>query len=161
MKTNKPLSGKQVYLRHSFPCAEGRCLRGEITEDDLEKLKQLVASNEEPDSEFLRHCFPLSFGPFEARYLNDSRGMWNPEVVREFWVTCHGRNGDEKLNSCRVEEAAVVKAIVRELKGKGTLVSVMYPGAHDTFFALNIYDIVLTDGDTVRLHQKVVIEKVS
>ncbi|MFA6552162.1 MAG: hypothetical protein WCT19_01525 [Candidatus Paceibacterota bacterium] len=154
------MTGKMLYLRYSFPCAKGRCDRKEITPDDLEELTRLVKNGEEPIESFLNHCFPLSFGPFtlcsEKKYPGNK---WSVESVRYFWRNEHGRNGDERVNLCHTEKAIVVREFLCDLKEGGILVSLAFPGSHNSFPGINFYGLDLKKGDEVELHQKWVVEK--
>ena len=143
------ISGERLFLLYSHPCIAmgGRRLKRPI--EAKERLVALVENGGDPDHALFRECFPDAVSSFEkfAGIDPSAGGPWPVEKVRGYWRQHKGWKG---VSSC-----AVMRGMV-EFVDKDSLVKINSSGKMTTVF--NDYRLPVKKGDTVYVHQFVIVE---
>ncbi|MFA6105660.1 MAG: hypothetical protein WC725_03655 [Patescibacteria group bacterium] len=141
------ISGKRLFLLYSFPCAEGRHMRGHIDREHLDRLCMLVKNGGEPTTQLLRYCFPHAVRRLREYADKIGADRWSLATVADFWRHHHGHKGD-----CRVILGKTLKVI-------SPIIVIMTDDKGDAFKVINIYGHAVAPGDRFYLHFRVLIEK--
>lgn len=142
-------TGEQLFLRYAFPCAEGRLIRGKITEQQMEQLKALIENSSPPKRQFLRYCFPHAYR--RLREFAQKNGIdhkrWEYDTVSTFWRYHHGHAGN-----CQVSHGMIVSK-------KDKIITVMNSDPpYMPIMAINYYDLPACAGDIAYVHLRMVTE---
>jgi len=146
---DQDMTGEQLFLRYAFPCAEGRLIRGKITEQQMKQLKVLIENDVEPKRQFLRYCFPHAYRRLRefAQKNNIDHKRWEYDTISNFWRYHHEHQGD-----CRVYHGMIVSK-------KEKIVTVMNSDPpYMPIIAINYYDLPACTGDTAYVHLRMVTE---
>lgn len=143
---------ERYFLLYAFPCAEGRCMRGEITCEEYRALHHLTINSEKaPNREFLKRAFPDAYEGIKDLAKGDE--PWNIELIKHYFWNHHDPHPDKPtLNDfCKVHKAQVV----------GTANNT-YTIKYDNRTRIVLSDLVpnASKGDYVMVHQGFAIEKV-
>ena len=141
----KDFSGRRLFLLYSFPCADGRFLRGHIDREHLDRLVALIKSGGEPTTALLRYCFPHAVRRLREFAQLTGTERWALSTVAAFWRHHHGHTGDCRVTIGTVAKLAHIPEAVILTSG---------------LVAINPYFLPALPGDRFYMHFQVLVEKV-
>lgn len=153
---------ERYFFKYAFPCAQVKLKLGSLTKEKYDELERVFFENGFPDKEILEKTFPPAFRRIGDLAGEMNCGMWNQEVLEEYWTKNHnvviddgdgmyGIASEEFKDLCKVQVAEVVD------KSSGGLV-VRYDGKERKVSDFLVEDVVV--GDKVRIHFAFAIEVV-
>lgn len=142
---NKQPTGKQLFLRYAFACAESKLATKKISQSEFNTLKLLIYNGDNPTQKILQKCFPLAFRKY-GEYCRKIRSKidFSFTTVSLYWRYHHmGETPTQKATVCVVENEKIVK--------------VTYNG--EMMSTLNLYGLPLNKPKmTVFVHNSIIVE---
>ena len=151
------MNGKRLFLLYAFPCAEQRLYRGEITEEEYQRLQDMI-SGEPIDSKLLQKCFPQAWKDYHSFF-----DLMDTKNVRRFWLEMHNKmvdSGRGEFARYSEKEREICKVRIGKVVAfEGEIVNVDIDGKIQK--VVNAYGLKLKPGDTVSIHYRIVIESLN
>ncbi|MBP9752021.1 MAG: hypothetical protein KBD19_04135 [Candidatus Moranbacteria bacterium] len=137
---------KMLFLRYAFACTEDLLQRGKITEPSFNELKMIVDNPTLiPGDSVLQECFPTACANIRSLGERNGREVWSMENVADFWRNHHGNH-----------RTPVEILMIDMVRADGF---VRVADAKPRFFH-NRYGLDVREGDSVRTHVSLIIEKI-
>lgn len=153
---------ERYFFKYAFPCAQVKLKLGSLTKERYDELERIFFENGFPERDELERAFPPAFRRIRDLAEEMNCGMWNPEVMEEYWTKNHNKvidDGDGMYGIASEEFKDLCKVQVAEVADKSSdgLV-VRYDGKERKVSDFLVRDVFV--GDKVRIHFAFAIEKV-
>lgn len=109
----KYVNPEVYFLKYAFPCSHILKFRGEVSNEDILKLKDAALNNRKLERAYLEKIYFRAFARMDkiARELKKDR--WDLEVIKEYFRVRHNDvvacsdNDDSFKDLCKVHKATV------------------------------------------------------
>ena len=152
------MKSEVYFIKYAFPCSHILCdVRGEITNDEFEKMRIAALNDEVLDRKFLEKIFFRAFERIAKLAEEIGKDKWDIEVIREYFRVRHNPILDKSdypesfKKMCKVHEASVLEDL-------GDEAIVLYDGGKRRVKKDYLPDIKV--GDRVTIHWQYAVEKI-
>lgn len=147
-------SGKLLFSRYVFPCAEDKLNAKKMSAEDVAWLEKIVKKICDPNGWLLDCCFRKAMNDYRRSCAN--RGVkadFSLASVTEFWRHHHGHIGD-----CAVKQGKVISVNTQFIEIEE--ITETTNKTQNCAVCINFYNLELFPGDNVFFHRRMVIEKI-
>ena len=85
------MNPENFFLRYAYPCAYIILERGEITQEELDELEDIVINNREISRERLEKIFHRAFEFIDQLAEKNCSFKWDPAVIEEYFYSYHNK----------------------------------------------------------------------
>jgi len=153
------ISNRILFFKYALPCAETLIKRGDLSQEEFDKILAMVTSGKEPEKNS-ENVFKVAMAHLKFISMQKKKNEIDEDSIREYFLFVHDDAVDERFEEVGdfdQEKCRTYPGIVKEVKDGKTLVKTPL----GTEYYKNYFAKDLKIGEFVVVHRDFVVEKLS